>query len=132
MPLKATIVPNTRPAVWLSVPVRLAIRDFARAHDHHQVLTLEEMVADGAIEFHAIHGCDPWFSALPAHTFDAIEVAGEHPHHPIDRLVLIIKAGPGGTAAMLCVHTPDEHPLGDDYHVARVIHESAYIDTTSR
>ncbi len=129
--LKPALLPNTRPAVWLSAPTRLAIRAFARAHNCHQVLALEVRVGDSVTEFHACYSADPWFSAQPAHTFDALIVAGETPDHPLDRLILVVRPGPGGSSAMLCVHALEEGAPCADYHINRLLHEATLLaDTT--
>jgi len=125
--LKPALLSNTSPPVWLSVETRLAIRAFARAHDHHQVEELETIVASSAAEFHALHQSDPWFTSHPkyrSHTFTGLEVASEDPAKPTDLLVLVLSLEPPDGAGMLCIYTPAEKPLGEDYHVARVIHES--------
>lgn len=125
--LKPTLLANTSPPVWLSVETRLAIRAFARAHDHHQVEQLEQLAGDSACEFHAAHSGDAWFTARPAHTFTAMHVEGAEPDKPLDLLVLVLCPEPTGVGAMLCIYTPAEKPLGDDYHVARVLHESTHV-----
>lgn len=125
--LKPTLLANTSPPAWLSTEARLAIRAFARAHDHHQVEQLEQMVGEAAVEFHGLHSHDEWFRSQPLHTFTALEVAGESTHHPLDLLVMVCTPEPVGVGAMLCIYTTAEKPLGEDYHIARVIHESTTV-----
>ena len=128
--LLPTILANTSPPVWLSTEARLAIRAFARSHNHAQVLELEALVGSVAQEFHEVHSLDPWFAAQPIHTFTALVVESDDPHKPIDLLVMVLGPGPGGPNSMLCVYTTGERPLGDDYHVARLLHETAIYAST--
>lgn len=125
--IKPRMLPNTAPPVWLSADTRLAIRAFALAHDHYQIESAEELAGQAACEFHEVHDTDRWFRDQPAHTFTALHIEGEEHDKPIDLLVLVVAPEPTGSLAMLCIYTPAEKPLGDDYHVARVLHESNSI-----
>lgn len=123
-------IKTTFPPVTLRGVARQAIREFG--HQHKQKIDaglLEEMVAKQAVEFCLVHATSAWFDKHPAHNFMALELAADRGTSPaIDQLELVVlPIMKGKTAPRYEVTTLEAHPLDDNYHVARVIHEASTL-----